>query len=61
MMTGIRRHYAEKNMIYIDNMIAQQGTSDVISGTNEWSHSSMGIKNKNKITINNGDGDTTSV
>ena len=61
MMTGIRRHYAEKNMIYIDNMIAQQGTSDVISGPNEWSHSSMGIKNKNKITINNGDGDTTSV
>ena len=44
MMTGIRRHYAEKNMIYIDNMIAQQGTSDVISGPNEWSHSSMGIK-----------------
>ena len=49
-----------ETMIYINNMISQQSTSDGIYNKKEWSHSSVKWKQlkQQKIIINSGNGDT---
>ena len=52
---------ASEGGLYGENIFAQQSSSDVSSDPNEWSHSWATGKPKNpiKITINNGDSETT--